>query len=183
MTTKAIRYITGCALLTLAAGCSSANKPTNENFTNTLNAWYQDHNDCLFPQGHTFPYEVAPGPTAKEEKAQMDSLTDAGLLTRLEDRDMHVSRYSLNLAGNRFAPRFCYGHRQVTSIESFTPPAPRNGFTETTVTYHYTMMDVPVWAGTDQVKAAFPPLAKSLSASPTDQAVLATVGAGWQVPH
>jgi len=94
----------------------------------------------------------APGPTAKEEKSEMDSLTDAGLLTRLEDRDMHVDRYTLNLAGNRFAPRFCYGHREVTGIVSFTPPGPHNGFTETTVTYQYAMRDVPVWAGTDQAK-------------------------------
>jgi hypothetical protein len=172
-----------CGLVALVAGCSSQNKPTVENFTNTLNTYYQDRNDCLFPQGHTFPYEVAPGTTAKVEKAQMDSLTDAGLLTRLEDRDMHVDRYTLNLAGQRFAPRFCYGHREVTGIVSFTPPGPRDGFTETTVTYQYTMRDVPVWATTDQVKAGFPAVAKSLGSAPTDQAVLATVGAGWQVPR
>jgi hypothetical protein len=171
------------AIFLLAGGCSSANKPTAENFTKTLNAYYQDHNDCLFPQGHTFPYEVAPGPTAKVEKPQMDSLTDEGLLTRLEDRDMHVDRYTLNAAGQRFAPRFCYGHREVTGIVSFTPPGPRNGFTETTVTYQYSMHEVPVWANTDGVKAAFPALAKSLGSTPTDQATLATVGAGWQVPQ
>ncbi|MGB9031123.1 MAG: hypothetical protein WCC27_13460 [Acidobacteriaceae bacterium] len=183
MKTTIMQGMAACAVLALAAGCSSANKPTNENFTNTLNAYYADHNDCLFPQGHTFPYEVAPGPTAKEEKREMDALTDAGLLTRLEDLDMHVDRYTLNLAGNRFAPRFCYGHREVTSIVSFAPPGPRNGFTETTVTYQYAMRDVPVWAGTDQAKAAFPQLGKSLGNSPTDQATLATVGAGWQVPQ
>jgi len=182
-----IKAKTGVALgavLALIGGCSSANKPTPENFTNTLNAYYADHNDCLFPQGHTFPYEVAPSPTAKQDKAEMDALTDAGMLTRLEDRDMHVDRYSLNgLAGKRFAPRFCYGHREVTSIMSFTPPGPRNGFTETTVTYHYSMQEVPVWAQTDQVKAAFPQLAKSLGDNPTDEATLATAGAGWQVPQ
>jgi hypothetical protein len=184
---KARPWIAACALLAailvLGGGCSSANKPTDANFTTTLNAWYQDHNDCLFPHGHTFPYEVAPGDSSKEDKKEMDALTDAGLATRLEDRDMHVDRYTLNVAGLRFAPRFCYGHRQVTSIESFTPPAPHNGFTETTVTYHYTMMDIPIWASTDQVRAAFPQLAKSLGTSPTDQATLATVGAGWQVPQ
>jgi hypothetical protein len=183
MKTRARSGLIAGAVLLLIGGCSSANKPTAENFINALNAYYTDHSDCLFPQGHTFPYEVAPGPTAKEEKAEMDALTDAGLLTRLEDRDMHVDRYTLNAAGNRFAPRFCYGHRQVTSVVSFTPPGPRNGFTETTVTYHYTMMDVPVWASTDQVKAGFPALAKSVGDNPTDQATLATAGAGWQVPQ
>ena len=66
-------------MLALGAGCSSANKPTAENFTNTLNAYYRITTTACFPQGHTFPYEVAPGASAKEEKSEMDSLTDAGL--------------------------------------------------------------------------------------------------------
>jgi hypothetical protein len=66
---------------------------------------------------------------------------------------------------------------------SFTPPGPHNGFTETTVTYRYTMEDVPVWAKTDKIEAAFPLLAKSLSDNATDQQTLATAGAGWQVPQ
>jgi len=172
------------ALMALAGGCNSENKPTPDNFMKTINAYFQDHNDCLFPQGHAWPYEVAPSATAAEEKKQMDALTDAGMLTRLEDRDMHVDRYSLNgLAGQRFAPRFCYGHREVTGIQSFTPPGPKDGFTETTVTYEYAMREVPVWANTDQVKAAFPQLGKSLGNAPTDRITLATVGAGWQVPR
>jgi hypothetical protein len=183
MKVKARDWAAACLLFTLLAGCSSASKPTNENFTKALNDYYQDHSDCLFPHGQTFPYEVAPGPDASGQKQQMDALTDAGMLTRLEDRSIHVERYSLKLAGNRFAPRFCYGHRSVTSIDGFTPPGPHNGFTETTVTYHYTMVDVPVWVKTDQVKAAFPQVAKDLSDSATDQAALATVGAGWQVPQ
>jgi len=185
-TTTTIRVAAGAglaAILVLAGGCNSENKPTPENFTKTINTYFEDHNDCLFPQGHTFPYEVAPSPTAKGDKQQLDSLTNAGLLTRLEDRDMHVDRYTLNLAGQRFAPRFCYGHREVTGIQSFTPPGPKDGFTETTVTYQYVMRDVPVWATTDEVKAGFPGLAKSLADAPTDQMTLATVGAGWQVPR
>jgi hypothetical protein len=183
MASQIRHWIPLCVLLALVGGCSSANKATPENFTKVINAWYADHSDCLFPHGQEFPYEVAPGTGAKEQKQQMDSLTDAGLTTRLEDRSIHVDRYSLNAAGNRFAPRFCYGQRSVTSIDSFTPPAPHNGFTETTVTYHYTMSNVPVWAKTDQIKAAFPQLAKDLADNPSDQVTLATVGAGWQVPH
>ncbi|MGB6131461.1 MAG: hypothetical protein WBG54_06755 [Acidobacteriaceae bacterium] len=175
--------IAAAAVLALFAGCSTANKPTPENFTRALNDYYQDRQECLFPNGQQFPYEVAPGVEQKKEQAQMNALTAAGLMVRLEDRTMHIDKYTLNVIGQRYAPRFCYGHRQVTGIVSFTPPGPRNGFTETTVTYRYTMMDVPVWAQTDQVKDAFPELAQALSASPTAQATLATVGAGWHVPH
>lgn len=171
------------AVLVLAAGCNLANKPTDKNFVTALNAYYQEHRECLFPQGHQFPYEVAPGANQKEEKKEMDALTDAGLLIRLEDLDMHVDRYSLNKAGQRFAPRFCYGYREVTSIVSFTPPGPKDGFTETAVTYHYTMHEVPVWATMDQAKAAFPALGKALGDSPTDTTTLASAGAGWHVPE
>ena len=176
-------WIAGVALLALFGGCSSVSKPNNENLTKAINDYYDSHPDCLFQQGRHFPYEVAPGPDAKKDKKQMDALTDAGLMTRLEDRSIHVDRYTLNAAGNRFGPRFCYGHRTVTSIDSFTPPAPHNGFNETTVKYHYTMVEVPVWAKTDQVKAAFPKMANDLSGTASDQMNLATVGRGWQVPE
>ena len=178
-----IRGSAGCALFVLLFGCSSANKPTSENFIKALNANYENHYDCLFPQGKRFPFEVASGSDSKQDQKQMDALTDAGLLTRENDPTVHVERYSLNTVGQRYAPRFCYGHREVTSIVNFTPPGPRNGFTETTVTYHYTMRDVPVWAKSASMKAAFPDLAKSLGPSPSGQATLASAGAGWQVPE
>jgi hypothetical protein len=171
-------------LIFAASGCSnSANEPTEKNFVQALNLYYQDRNDCLFPQGRQFPYEVAPGTGAKEAKAQMDALMDAGMFKRLEDLDLHVDSYSLTPIGQRYAPKFCYGHRVVSGIVSHTPPGPRNGFTETDVTYRYSMEDVPVWAKTDKLEAAFPQLAKALSDSPTDQQTLATAGAGWQVPQ
>jgi hypothetical protein len=182
MTMKAASRITFFVLI-LLCGCSSANKPTPQNFITALNTYYQDRNDCLFPQGRKFPYEVAPGDKAKQEKQQMDSLYAAGMFTRLEDRDLHVDSYSLTPVGQRYAPRFCYGHRQVTSVESFTPPAPRNGFTETDVTYHYTEADVPVWARTADIVTAFPKLSKDLSPSPTDTMTLASAGVDWQVPQ
>lgn len=173
----------GCLLGLLAGGCSSVTKPNDQNLTKALNSFYADHSDCLFEDGRHFPYEVAPGPDQKEQKKQMDALTDAGLMTRLEDRSIHVDRYTLNAAGQRFGPAFCYGHREVTGILSFTPPAPHNGFNETTVQYEYKMVEVPVWAKTPQVEAAFPKLAKDLSGTATDQKNLATVGRGWQVPQ
>ena len=187
MNRMAIRRNVGCILflllVSLLVGCSSANKPTDKNFIKALNAYYEDHYDCLFPQGKRFPFEVASGSKANQDQKQMDALTDAGLLTRENDPAIRVQRYSLNIVGKRYAPRFCYGHRELTGIVNFTPPGPRNGFTETTVTYRYTMRDVPEWAKSAPLKAAFPDLAKSLGPSPSGQATLATAGAGWQVPE
>lgn len=181
MKSQAATAIT-CVFLFLC-GCSSANQPTDKNFLAAINTYYQERSDCLFPEGRRFPYEVSPGPDAKQSKAQMDSLTDAGMFKRLEDRDLHVDSYSLTPIGQRYAPRFCYGHREASAIVSFTPPGPRNGFTETDVTYRYSMGEVPVWAQTDSIKAVFPQMGKELSGSATDTITLANAGAGWQVPQ
>ncbi|MGA7524991.1 MAG: hypothetical protein WBW84_21250 [Acidobacteriaceae bacterium] len=183
MKVKSTQWIAACVFLAAVCGCSTANKPTDANFIKALNSWYDNHNECLFPQGHAFPYEVAPGPTAKQDEKQLDALTDAGLMTRLKDLTIHVERYTLNAAGNRYGPRFCYGHREVTGIASFTPPGPRDGFTETTVRFQYTMHEVPVWARSEAVEKAFPELAQSLGSSPTGQKILANAGAGWHVPE
>lgn len=170
--------------LILLAGCSSSKtKPTNENFINGLNAYYANHNDCLFPSALRFPYEVSPGPNAAEDKKKMDALLSAALVKREEDKSIHVSVYSLTPAGTRAGSRFCYGHRQVTSIDSSTPPVKENGLLKTQVAFHYSMTEVPVWAKTDEMQKAFPDLAKALSGQATDHATLANAGVGWQVPN
>ena len=178
---KRLTALFGSVIL-LAAGGSSKTKPTNENFMAGLNAYYATHDDCLFPSALKFPYEVSPSANAKEDKKRMDALTDAGLMKREEDKSIHVDVYSLTAAGTRAGGRFCYGHRQVMSIDSFTPPTKSNGFLETHVTYHYKMMDVPVWVKTDQMQKAFPDIAKALSGEATGENTLANAGVGWQVP-
>lgn len=173
-----------CVCLAGAAGCTPDTKPTNAKLEKALNSYYESHNECLFPGGLKFPYEVSPGSNSKQEKKQMDAMTDAGLLKRQEVPAMHVAEYTLSPLGQRVVPRFCYGHRVVKSIDGFTPSVKQpNGFFETNVTYHYTMMDVPVWAKTDAMEAAFPKMANSISDNANDQMTLATVGAGWQIPE
>jgi len=112
----------------------------------------------------------------------MNALTAPQLLSVEEERDIHVSRYTTTEAGARVAPRFCYGHRVVSTIDSFTPPVPANGFTETQVAYHYTMENVPVWVKSAGMRAAFPAMALATSGSAADKAILASTMAGWEVP-
>jgi hypothetical protein len=171
------------SILLLAAGCSSKTKPTDENFIAGLNAYYANHNDCLFPSALQFPYEVSPGPNAKRDKQRMDALKDSGLMKSTEDTLIHMDVYKLTPTGERAGGRFCYGHRQITSIESFTPPETVNHFLETHATYRYKMMDVPVWARTDKMMKAFPDMAKALSGDATGENTLANAGVGWQVPN
>jgi hypothetical protein len=166
-----------CLLLTVTA-CDSKSKATPENFTTGLNAHFADHPDCLFGAPPHFPYETSDPAMTK----QLDALAAEQLLSVEQERQLHVSRYTTTDAGARVAPRFCYGHRIVSSIDSFTPPAQANGFPETQVTYHYTLQDVPVWAKSDAMRAAFPAMALATSGNASDKATLAGTMAGWQVP-
>ncbi len=170
----------GFALLVAAGvvGCHSKTAATPENFTQTLNAHYLEHADCLFTPAPRFPYETS-NPT---EIKQFDSLANARLLTRATETAIHVNRYTVTDVGARYAPRFCYGHREVKAITGSTPPAQANGFVETQVSYSYTMMDVPVWAKSADVQAAFPAMTTATTEGGTATQTLAQTMAGWQVP-
>ena len=117
-----VLLISACLLLT-TAGCHSKTAPTPENFIVGLNAHFLDHPECIFPTAPTFPYETSD----LAEIKQMNTLVTNQLLTASSERSIHASRYTPTAAGVRVAPRFCYGHRVITSIDSFTPPATANG--------------------------------------------------------
>jgi hypothetical protein len=169
---------TTLAFLTLATGCNSGKSAaTPANFTKAINNHFLDHTDCLFTDTR-FPFET----TDRDKTKQMDSLVKALLLDKSEEMSIHASRYTVAPAGTRFAPHFCYGHREVTSIDSFTPIAVNDGFKETTVTYSYTMKEVPVWAISHDVQAAFPDMARATNGHVTAQATLAQTPVGWQIP-
>ena len=168
-----------CPLLFALFACHSKSAATPENFITGLNTYYSQHPDCLFKQAPRFPYETS-DPT---ERKQMDSLVNSKLLSVQQETSLHVSRYTVTDIGSRYAPRFCYGHRVVSAIDSSTPPAQANGFTETTVRYRYNIQDVPVWAKSQDVQTAFPGLAQSVGGESTATATLAGTMVGWQVPE
>lgn len=157
-------------------GCHSKSSATPDNFIKGLNAHFLEHPDCLFPEAPTFPLET----NDAAKKKQMDALVSSQLLQ--VTRDVQVSRYVTTPMGERVAPRFCYGHRVATAIDSFTPPAPRNGFPETDVVYRYHMEDLPMWARSEEMRQAFPKMAQQAGGDSTDKATLAGTMAGWQVP-
>ena len=163
--------------LSPALGCNSKTKPTPENFISTLNAYFLEHPDCLLVDTR-FPYETSDPAKTK----QLNTLVKSQLLEVSVEIAIHASRFTVTPTGARYAPRFCFGHRVVTSIDSQTPLTVVNGFRQTQVTYHYKMEDVPVWAKSDDVLAAFPKLATATSGQASDHATLAQTIAGWQVP-
>jgi hypothetical protein len=166
------------ASVTLTSGCNSGKSaPTPANFTLAINNHFLDHSDCLFSDIR-FPLETSD----PEKTRQMDSLVQAHLLDKSVESSIHVSRYTVTSTGTRFAPHFCYGHREVTSIEGSTPLVVNEGFKETTVTYKYTMKEVPVWALSHDIQAAFPDMAEAISSQITARATLAQSPVGWQIP-
>ena len=147
------------ALTLLPAACTSNMSPSNKNITSALNLYYADHNDCLYPGGLRVPYEVTAKEATTARAKGLDALTAAGLLERTEEKDIHVKRYSLTpYAKSRANASFCYGHREVTGIDSITAPTVVNGQRTIQAVYQYKLMDVPGWAQSDQMRAAFPAL-------------------------
>ena len=167
------------AALLLAGGCHSKSDPTPQNFTQGIAKYLLDHPDCLYKTAVRFPYETSD----PAESKQMNSLVTAQQLERQVESSIHVSRYTPTKIGAAAAPRFCYGFRHVTGIESYTPPAKgADGFNESRVTYQYELQDVPVWSKTPEVLTAFPEMAKATSAPGTATLTMAQTGVGWQVP-
>jgi hypothetical protein len=167
------------ASLWLLSGCNTKNKPTPENFTKAINAYYLERSECLFPNMR-FPFATSD----TEETKQMNALVRARLLESTYESAVKTTRYTVSRTGQRFAPRFCYGHREVSSIDSSTPPATGpSGFPETVVNYHYTLKDVPVWAQSSDIASAFPKMADATTKDGSDKISLAQTLAGWQVPE
>jgi hypothetical protein len=175
------KWVAMACVAVMAAGCSSELKPTNAKLETGLNRYFTSHNECLYPQGKMFPYEVSPGKEAGVEQRKMDALKAAGLLNELQDLDIHVERYTLTAMGQRAAPRFCYGHKVVTSIDGFTAPVKDGKVLQTTVSYHAKMADVPVWAQTEELMKAFPEMGKAIAGPEAGQIVMGTAGVGWSV--
>ena len=168
------------ALLFLLAGCTNPKtKPTNENYIQTLNAYFLEHSECLLDGATTFPLETSD----PVKTGQMNALVKAQIVEAHSEPAIHVSRYILTEEGRRVGSHLCYGHREVTGILSSTPPAKANGFLETQVSYSYKMEDLPVWAKTPGLFEQFPTMAREASGQATDQATLAVTGVGWSVPE
>jgi hypothetical protein len=177
-----------CTLLALAltfSGCSDVEKPAEKNFLTALNAYYGERHECLFNNTLSFPYETAIKDESPAGSKGLDALTASLLMKRQQGKLVGINRYTLTPAGEQAGGRFCYGRREATAIVSFTPPVMENGRQSTTVTYTYAIKDLPVWANTDTMRAAFPELAKATAPapalSPEDTMQLVLTPNGWAV--
>jgi hypothetical protein len=169
------------------------NADVKPNFESAINSYYQAHPSCLWPAAQQFPVQLG---HSDPKVAQYDALVDQGLLTRStsEKKIVIISKQQNNYdvsdkgrASWTTDPsqpgygNFCYGHRKVSSIDSYTPTDSQPGAT-TTVQYHYTFSDAPDWARAAETQTAYPQLQENLSATPkAASANLTNTSNGWQV--
>jgi hypothetical protein len=182
------------ALLLLGSGCNKK-ADSNTNYEAAINDYYKAHPVCLWSQPKKFPVQAATSDDAKTQG--YDALTDAALLTRTtaEKKVMiiaskQVNNYDVSDKGrsawtqDQTQPgygNFCYGHRQVTSIDNVTTGADSSGTKTAQVSYHYKIGDAAAWANTQEMKTAFPDLAAALSGPQADNASLTMTGDHWQL--
>ncbi len=172
----------------MAAGCADSRVASKENLTVALNHDYQVNEDCLFAKPMPFPYQVAVNDKLlSETRRRLDALAEAGLLEREQsiENGATMNRYVLTAAGSRTEGkgRFCYGRRQVTSVEKFTAPVDYQGMPLTKVEYHFVLKNAPSWAKQDEVRSAFPSVAKATSEQPVDEATLLLTHDGWVLTY
>ncbi len=180
---KWMAHLTFAMLLMVAIGGCNRKKTeaSNENFKRAINAYfYNGRDECLFPVAQKFPNEVKVA--EKSEMKDMDALAKAGLLTRIEDGAFQLVRYDLTPLGTRAKGRFCFGHRDVTSVDSFTPLRIEDKRKASDVTYHYRIVDAPVWAQDENLKKRFPELARKTTGNAEGKTTVMSAYQGWEVP-
>jgi hypothetical protein len=190
----ALSSLTLCASLLIASGCSKKTD-SKMNYETAINDYYKAHPACIWSQAKKFPVQAATSDDAKTQG--YDALTDAGLLTRTTGEkkvliiaSKQVNNYDVSDKGrSAWTPdstqpgygNFCYGHRDVSSIDNFTTGADSSGNKTAQVNYHYNIGDAAAWANTQEMKTAFPDLATTLSGPQADTASLVMTDGHWQL--
>jgi hypothetical protein len=174
---------------------TACNNGTNTDaaYKAAINAHYRAVNACIWSQSKKFPVQAGTSDDAKTEG--YDALTDAGLLKRSTAEkkiiiiSKQVTNYDLSYNGRSvWTPdtsqpgygNFCYGNREVTSIDSSTPGTNASGAKTVTVAYHYKIANVPGWANSAEMKTAYPDMAAALNGTGTDTATLTQTGDRWE---
>ena len=186
--------LAACAAVFAAAGCRSNNVDKGA-FKSAINDYYRGKQVCIWSDPVKFP---AQADTSNDEQTKgFDALTDAGMLTRTSAEkkriligSKQVNDYDLSDKGrSTWTPdpsqpgygNFCFGQREVTTVDSYTPPD--TSATQYSVSYHYAVSGLSDWANSAEMKTAFPKLAAETSGQQTAAATLVKSSNGWQVSN
>ena len=179
-------------LIAWASGCK---KQVNQaEFKSAIQESFAGRHECVWPEPRKLP---AQADTSKDEKTrEYDALTDAGLLIRASEEkkrflagSKQVNNYDLSDKGHSaWTPdpdqpgygNFCFGHFNVTAIDSATPNDPSNP-TQYTVKYRYEVEGIPGWASTPETMRTFPKIAADASIRSATATLVKGTNGGWAV--
>jgi hypothetical protein len=176
----------------IATGCNNGSS-TDMSYRAAINDHFKAYPLCIWSQAKKFPVQAATSDDAKTEG--YDALTQEGLLVRTTTEkkvfiiaSKQVNNYDLSDKGRTsWTPdssqpgygNFCYGNREVTSIDNSTLGTNGEGAKTVAVSYHYKIANVASWANSAEMKTAYPSLASSLAENPSDNATLVMTGDHW----
>ena len=180
------------AALVLCAGCKKTADNTS-NYKSAINNYLATNQSCLWPEPQKFPVQVN---TDSDKTGGFDALYNQGLLVRTTAEkkkllglvDKQVTNYDLSPKGKSSwtasqsdpsTGNFCYGHREVSSIDTATVTGDGPGATAS-VAYHYTFTSVPDWAKDGGVQNSFPSVQRNLAGG-VSTATLQDTSNGWVV--
>jgi len=171
-----------------STGCTDRTSVSKENFAQVITQDYAENGDCLFSRSLAFPFRVGvDDKLLAKTRQQLDALASEGLLSKQQVKEDNETllQYAMTDAGRKVPGdgRFCYGKREVTSVDTFSAPEEFRGVQMTHVGYHYTIKDGAAWAKDPVVKTAFPSVARSLSEQPVDEATLVLEKEGWTLEN
>jgi hypothetical protein len=192
---RSIGSYSAVILALLAIFGTGCNKAVNADmaYKAAINDHFKAYPACLWSQPIKFPVQANTSDDTKT--AGYDALTQEGLLTRTTGEkkviiiSKQVNNYDLSDKGrSTWTPdtsnpgygNFCYGNREVTSIDNSTPGTNGNGAKTVTVTYHYKIGNVAAWANSQEIKTAYPNVADALNSNGTDTATLVQTGDRWE---
>jgi hypothetical protein len=180
------------ALVALSAACNYGTN-TDAAYKSAIDDHFKAFPACLWHDPIKFPVQTSASDDTKTQG--YDALVQQGLLTRTaaEKKIVIISKqinlYDLSDKGrSAWTPdnsqpgygNFCYGTREVTTIDNSTPGSNGQGAKTVTVAYHYKIANVPAWANAAEVKTAYPNVATALNANPSDTATLTQTGDRWE---
>src|SRR6202051_548484 len=176
----------------ITTGCNNGNN-SDLNYKTAINNHFKALPACIWSQPKKFPVQAATSDDAKTEG--YDALMQEGLLTRttaekkvLIIASKQVNNYDLSEKGRTsWTPdssqpgygNFCYGNREVTSIDNSTLGTNGAGSKTVDVIYHYKIANVAAWANSQEMKTAYPSIDTALGSNPSDRATLVMTGDPW----
>ena len=193
MLTRRMAYAVVLGSIALMSTACNNGSDTDMSYKAAINDHFKAYPVCIWSQPKKFPVQAATSDDSKTEG--YDALTQEGLLTRttaekkvLIVASKQVNNYDLSEKGRTsWTPdstqpgygNFCYGHREVTSIDNSTLGTNSAGAKTVAVSYHYQIANVADWANSQEMKTAYPGLASSLGSNPSDNASLVMTGDHW----